>query len=133
MRRPSGRRRISEGFRDNGDKTTGEERSHLPGLVLLFLSPMIAERLSGSAPPAESFNPPGFVLLTVLYGGSALLARELMHHWGKGWLTLLALAAAYGIAEEGLMCKSVFDPNWEDVGILGIGGRWGSVNWRSPD
>ena len=100
-----------------------------PALVLLFLSPMIAELLSGSAPPAEFFNPVGFALLTVLYGGGAILARELMHRWGKGWLTLLVLGAAYGIAEEGLMCKSFFDPNWQDVGILGSYGRWVGVNW----
>ena len=57
------------------------------------------------------------------------MARELMHRWGKGWLTLLVLGAAYGIAEEGLICKSFFDPNWEDLGILREYGRWVGVNW----
>jgi hypothetical protein len=38
------------------------------------------------------------------------------------------LSVAYGIAEEGLMCKSFFDPNWVDVGILGSYGRWLGVN-----
>ena len=100
-----------------------------PAIVLLFLSPIIGELLSGSAPPAEFFNPLGFVMLTVLYGGGAILVRELTHRWGKGWPTLLVLGAAYGIAEEGLMCKSFFDPNWADLKSLGGYGRWAGVNW----
>jgi hypothetical protein len=100
-----------------------------PPLVLFVLSPMIGELLSGSAPPAEFFNPAGFVVLAMLYGGGAILARELTHRWGKGWPTLLVLGAAYGIAEEGLMCKSFFDPNWMDLGALGSYGRWAGVNW----
>jgi len=82
-----------------------------PAMVLLFLSPMIGELLSGSAPPAEFFHPLPFVLLVILYGVGAILARQLMVGWGKGWLTLLILGVAYGIAEEGLMCKSFYAPN----------------------
>jgi hypothetical protein len=100
-----------------------------PALVVLVLSPMIGELLCGSAPPAEFFNPLGFVMLTVLYGGGAILVRELTHRWGKGWPTLITLGAAYGIAEEGLMCKSFFDPNWMDLGPLGTYGRCLGVNW----
>jgi hypothetical protein len=90
---------------------------------------MIGELLSGSAPPAEFFNPLGFIMLAVLYGGGALLVRELVHRWHRGWPTLLVLGTAYGIAEEGLMCKSFFDPNWMDLGALASYGRWAGVNW----
>lgn len=100
-----------------------------PALVLLFLAPVVGELLSGSAPPAEFFQPFSFVLLTTLYGGGAILARELKLRWEKGWPTLLALGAAYGIAEEGLMAKSFFDPVWMDLGQLATYGRWGGVNW----
>ncbi len=100
-----------------------------PALVLFLLSPIVGELLSGSAPPAEFFNPAEFLLLALLYGGGALLIRELVHRWDKGWPTLLTLGAAYGIAEEGLMVKSFFDPNWEDLGLLGSYGRWAGVNW----
>ncbi len=100
-----------------------------PAIVLLFLSPVIGELLSGSSPPAEFFNPLGFIMLAVLYGGGAILVRELTHRWDKGWPTLLVLGTAYGIAEEGLMCKSFFDPNWMDLGTLGSYGRWIGVNW----
>ncbi len=100
-----------------------------PGLVLFFLSPAIGELLSSSAPPAEFFQPLGFVMLSVLYGGGAILVRELVFRWRGGWPSVLALGAAYGIAEEGLMCKSFFDPGWMDVGVLGEYGRRLGVNW----
>jgi len=38
----------------------------MKALVLFFLSPMIAELLSGSAPPVEFFNPLGLLVLTAL-------------------------------------------------------------------
>ncbi|MFQ5434677.1 MAG: hypothetical protein ACE5FD_07355 [Anaerolineae bacterium] len=100
-----------------------------PAVVLFFLAPAIGELVSGSAPPAEFFNPFTLTLLAILYGGGAILARELTHRWGKGWPTLLTLGAAYGIIEEGLMVKSFFDPNWMDLDILGVYGRTLGVNW----
>ncbi len=90
---------------------------------------MVGELLSGSAPPAEFFSPFGLLVLTILYGGGAILVRELIHRWRKGWVSLFLLGAAYGIVEEGLMVKSFFDPNWMDIGILGSYGRWAGVNW----
>lgn len=104
-------------------------KKRLPAIVLFFLAPMIGELLLGSAPPAEFFSLFGMTVLTVLYGGGAILARELTLRWGKGWLSLLVLGAAYGIIEEGLMVKSFFDPNWRDIGILGSYGRWLGINW----
>ncbi len=100
-----------------------------PALVLFFLSPVVGELLSGSAPPMEFFTPFGFVTLCLLYGGGALLVRELAFRWGTGWLGRLLLGAAYGIVEEALMAKSFFDPNWQDIGILGSYGRMFGVNW----
>lgn len=101
----------------------------LPVVVLFLLAPALGELLSSSAPPAEFFNPFGFIILVILYGGGAVLARELIIRWQKGWISLLLLGAAYGIIEEGLMVKSFFDPNWVDIGILGSYGRWVGVNW----
>lgn len=100
-----------------------------PALVLFFLAPAIGELLSGSAPPAEFFNPFSILILGALYGGGAILVRELRLRWNKGWATVFALGAAYGIIEEGLMVKSFFDPNWMDLGLLGTYGRWAGVNW----
>lgn len=100
-----------------------------PALVLFFLSPLIAELLSGSAPPAEFFAPFGLLALPALYGSGAIIIRELVLRYRKGWSSLLVLGAAYGIVEEGLMVKSFFDPAWPDLGKLGVYGRWLGVNW----
>jgi len=101
----------------------------IPTFTLFFLSPAVAELLSGSAPPSEFFNPIAFLLLTSLYGSGAVLMRELMRRWEKGYGSLLLLGAAYGIIEEGLMVKSFFDPAWPDLGVLGTFGRWLGINW----
>ncbi|MBN2550122.1 MAG: hypothetical protein JXB15_13240 [Anaerolineales bacterium] len=100
-----------------------------PALALFFLAPATGELLSGSAPPAEFFNPFTLFLLAALYGSGAILIREMRVRWDKGWPTVFALGAAYGIIEEGLMVKSFFDPNWMDIGLLGTYGRWAGVNW----
>jgi hypothetical protein len=80
-------------------------------------------------PPAEWLNPLAVLMVVVLYGGGALLVREAVVRSGRGWVALLVLGAAYGIVEEGLLCKSFFDPHWQDIGALGEYGRWVGVNW----
>ena len=100
-----------------------------PALVLFLLSPAIGELLSGSSPPSEFFTPFGFTVMALLYGGGALTARELKVRWGKGMGSLLLLGAAYGVLEEGLMVASFMNPGWQDLGVLGVFGRWLGVNW----
>jgi hypothetical protein len=100
-----------------------------PALALYLLSPVIGELLSGSAPPAEFFTPFGFTVMTLLYGGGAVVCRELKVRWRKGMGSLLLLGAAYAILEEGLMVASFQNPEWMDLGILGVFGRWLGVNW----
>jgi len=97
--------------------------------VLFFLSPLIGELLSGSAPPSEFFTLFGFTIMSLLYGGGAVIARELKITWGKGVGSLLLIGASYGIVEEGLMVASFQNPNWIDLGFLGSFGRWVGVNW----
>ena len=63
-----------------------------PALVLFFLAPIIGELLSGSASPAEFFNPISFLPLSSLYGSGALLVRELKVRWSKGYVSLFVLA-----------------------------------------
>lgn len=100
-----------------------------PALVLFFLAPATGELLSGSTPPLYFFTPFTLLLLGALYGGGAILVREMALRMGKRWPSILLLGAAYGIVEEGLMVKSFFDPHWVDIGTLGSFGRWGGVNW----
>jgi hypothetical protein len=49
-------------------------RIHWPGFItLLFLSPLVAELLSGSAPPTEFFSPFSLLILVTWYGFGAIL------------------------------------------------------------
>ena len=98
-------------------------------LFLFFISPVTAELLSGSTPPLQFFNPFVFTILVAFYGCGAIIMRELKVQWGKNYASLLILGMAYGIIEEGLAVKSFFDPNWVDLGILGVYGRWIGINW----
>ena len=105
-------------------------RDHIsPALVLLLLAPAIGELLSGSSPPTEYFTPFGLTILTALYGGGALLVREIKIRWKKGVGSLLLLGASYAVIEEGVMVASWFNPNWPDLGMMGVFGRWLGVNW----
>lgn len=96
---------------------------------LALLSPLMAEVLSGSSPPVEFSLGLGFLFLIPMYGGGALLVRELTLRWGKGWASVVMLGAAYAIVEEGIAVKSFFDPGWVDLGDLGTYGRALDVNW----
>ena len=98
-------------------------------IVLVLLSPLIGEMLSGSSPPLEFFNPFLFIILLGMYGAGALLVRELVIRWRKGWASTIALGAAYGVIEEGIAVKSFFDPGWQDLGALAEYGRYLGVNW----
>lgn len=100
-----------------------------PLLALILLSPVIAEMLSGSAPPVEWLFPTTPLLLIWLYGSGVLVMRETAVRWNLGWAGILVLGAAYGIIEEGLAVKSFFDPGWMDLGTLAWYGRWLDTNW----
>ena len=93
-----------------------------PAWFLFFLAPLTAEYVSGSSP---YLNP--FVLLAnlLLYGAGTLLIRELRLRWDKGWLAVFILAAAYMVAEEGLMLNTLFDPTKNATGrALGVNWVW---------
>ncbi len=98
-------------------------------LILLFLSPISAELVSGSTPLLLFIQP--IVLLTFLgyYGAAVLIIREINARWHKGYVSLFILGMAYGIIEEGLTIRSFFSTTWPDLGILATYGRWAGVNW----
>lgn len=100
-----------------------------PALALWLIAPVFGEMFSGSTPLNEYIDPSSVLLLGMLYGSGALLIRELLVRWGRSWRGLLFLGMAYGIFEEGLMVRSFFDPNWQDLETLGTYGRAAGVNW----
>ncbi len=117
------------------DRIAGFLCSH-PKLSLYLLTPGITEYLSGfSSLYYILFNPFVFALqlaaVASLYLPGALLIREAMVRWRKGWGSVLLMGAAYGILEEGPALDTLFNPNSSAVLGSGIGeyGRWLGVNW----
>ncbi len=104
-------------------------RHILPALTLFLLSPVIAELVSGSAPPSQWLVPTTWMFLVPLYGAGAVLARELAVRWKTGWLGVILLGAAYGILEEGIDVMSFFNAAWPDLGASAAYGRWADVAW----
>jgi hypothetical protein len=100
-----------------------------PGATLLLLAPVLGELVSGHQAPLEFVNPLNFVVLALPYGFGALLCRELVIRWRKGWLGLLLLALAYGVYEEGLVARSIWDPTWAELGPIGDYSYWGGLTW----
>ncbi|MFN8036723.1 MAG: DUF2510 domain-containing protein [Acidimicrobiia bacterium] len=95
-------------------------------MVLAFLSPFVAEGLTGNTPPFLFW--PFVVLLMVFYGSGAVLIREVSRAWNKGWPTVLALGAAYGICEEGFATKVFFAPPPSGHAEMQYG-TWAGVHW----
>jgi hypothetical protein len=67
-----------------------------PVLLLLVIAPLVAEFLLGDVALASL---PALVLFIPLYGGGAVLIREVVRHRGGGWPAIVVLAAAYGVVE----------------------------------
>jgi hypothetical protein len=101
----------------------------LPALGLFFLSPMVAEFLLGNLPITALF---AIVTLAPLYGGGAVLIREIVRRRGWGYPSVVLLALAYGVIEEGITTQSLFNPNYAHLrlldpghlGALGMGAPW---------
>ncbi|GII80822.1 hypothetical protein Sru01_58040 [Sphaerisporangium rufum] len=101
-----------------------------PTLVLMLLAPYLGEVLSTATSPLALVLPWNLALFAALYGGGALLCRELAHRWGLGLPGLALLGAAYGVYEEALVTRYWFDPGYaRDTGVGGHGyGRAAGVD-----
>lgn len=107
-----------------------------PLVGLLLAASIFPEVLSLSTPVPLLFSPPGiagFAMFVGMYGCGAVLVWEAITRWQKGWLAVLPLGAAYGIAEEGLATKVFDDPSRQQVvtGIPGAYGSWQGVEWAT--
>ncbi len=89
-----------------------------PALLLLVLAPVIAEFLLGDFPLRQLYL---LVILLPLYGGGALLIREVTRHAGRGWPTIILLGVAYGVFEEGITTMSLFNPDYAGKHLLSYG------------
>jgi hypothetical protein len=105
-----------------------------PILCLAILTPGIPEYLSTSSSLLTiAVNPAFFVLQLAInvaqYTAGALLVREALLRWRKGWATGIALGLAYGVAEEGLGDNTLFNSTHGTDGVLGLYGHFLGVNW----
>jgi hypothetical protein len=98
-----------------------------PAATLFVLAPLIGEVLFGALPLSQL--PFGLLGLIGLYGGGALLTRELARRRGLSAWWVVALGIAYGIFEEGTVVQSLFDQHYKGLDFLGFYGHWAGVNW----
>lgn len=88
----------------------------LTGSYTLYFVPWVAEVLFGATPLSRMG---ALLVVAPLYGGGAILIRELARRRGTGWGSIFLLGAAYGVIEEGLAIQSIFNPNLFNAGLLG--------------
>lgn len=96
----------------------------MPVIVLFVLSPLIAELMFGATTVS---NLGALIPTSLLYGGGAILIRELARRRGPGWRRIALLGAAYAVVEEGIALESMFNPGAFNAGL--VGGRLLGVNW----
>jgi hypothetical protein len=93
--------------------------------TLLILAPVISEVLSGSTRLSILFV---LVPEIMVWGGGALLARELVRRWRAGATSLLCLGLALSIAEEFVIQQTSIAP-LPFAGVNADYGRYFGVNW----
>jgi hypothetical protein len=107
------------------------ERNIPAAIALIFTAPLVAEYLLGDI----GIRMIGVVLiLAPMYGGGALLIREVVRRMGLGWSRILMLGAAYTLIEEGFTTMSLFNPDYLKlhghflthayIPALGMGAWW---------
>ncbi len=100
-----------------------------PGLALFLIAPILGELISGHMTPWEFLNPISWLLMAMPYGLGALVCRELIVRWDKGWWSLMSLGVAYGLYEEGVVARSLYDPRWSEMGSLAEYNHVAGLNW----
>ncbi|MBD1874382.1 hypothetical protein H6F75_12890 [Nodosilinea sp. FACHB-131] len=88
-----------------------------PAIGLVFLSPMIGEFLLGNLAIDALLDG---LFAVPLYGGGALLIREVTRHAKRSWITMILLGLAYAVVEEGLVTQSLFNPSFVGLNLLDI-------------
>ncbi|GAA1455935.1 hypothetical protein [Williamsia maris] len=89
-----------------------------PVVGLFFLAPLIAEFFLGDFP---IYLLPLILPLSLWYGAGAVMIREVTRRLDRGWPTILLLGLAFGVAEEGLLTMSLFNPDYADLRLLDSG------------
>jgi hypothetical protein len=100
------------------------KRQLAPVFLLAVLSPVVAEFLLGDqylmGPPSPA-QIGELVLFVLFYGCGAIVVRELARRAGRGWPTIVLLALAFGVVEEGLLTQSLFNQGYLGAHLLDFG------------
>ncbi len=83
-----------------------------PAIGLFLLAPFVGEFLLGN------ITLEGLLLgvfLAPMYGGGAVLVRELARRYGGGWPTIALLACAYALIEEGPLDQLLWNDSYPGV------------------
>ncbi len=107
-------------------------KRNIPAVLgLLFVAPLVAEFLLGNLPLKLL---PALIVLAPMYGGGAVIIREMVRRTNRGWPSIFLLGAAYALIEEGFVTQSLFNPDYLKmhmhllapayIPVFGIGGWW---------
>lgn len=77
-------------------------------LALFCFAPFVGEFLYGNTAITSA---PWAIMIAPMYGGGAVLVREIGRRTG-GWPTMLLLGAAYALTEEGPIDQMLFNPGY---------------------
>ena len=100
-------------------------RAAAPVATLVFLSPVLTELLAGIVTISRIWL---LIPEMGVYGGAALLIREVVRRQGRGWGMILLLGIAYAVAEECVILQTSLTPQFFPAGTESFGWAFG-VQW----
>ena len=100
-------------------------RAAAPVVALVFLSPVLTELLAGIVPISRLWL---LIPEMAVYGGAALMIREVARRQGRGWGMILLLGVAFAVAEECMILQTSLTPQFFPAGTDSFGWAFG-VQW----
>ena len=97
------------------------QRNIPAAIALVFVAPLVAEFLLGDISIRLLA---ALVVLAPMYGGGALLIREIVRRAGRGWPSILVLGAAYALIEEAFTTQSLFNPDYLHLHLHFLAHAW---------
>lgn len=86
--------------------------------TLVATAPLVAEFASGNLPIVYVWL---LVIYAPLYGGAAVLIRDLGRRSTRPWPVIFTLGLVYGVVEESFISFSLFNPDYADLRLLDFG------------
>ena len=105
--------------------TTSFLRAAAPVAILIFLSPVLTELLAGIVTISRLWL---LIPELAVYGGAALMIREVARRQGRGWGTILLLGVAFAVLEEFVILQTSLTPQFFPAGTDSFGWAFG-VQW----